>query len=85
MNKVLVTGANRGIGLEICRQLLTRGDQVIAVCRHSSDAMKGMDLRVIEGVDVSSDKSIALLKDQMANEKLDWLINNQRSIFLVNH
>jgi NAD(P)-dependent dehydrogenase (short-subunit alcohol dehydrogenase family) len=32
--RCLVTGANRGLGLELCRQLLAQGGQVIAACRH---------------------------------------------------
>ncbi|MCC7249789.1 MAG: SDR family oxidoreductase [Lysobacter sp.] len=35
---VLVTGANRGIGLEFVRQLLARGDRVVAACRHPGKA-----------------------------------------------
>ena len=36
MSTCLVTGANRGIGLALCRQLAARGDDVIAVCRQTS-------------------------------------------------
>lgn len=76
MRKVLVTGANRGIGLELCKQLSSRGDEIIAVCRASSDDLRSLDVRVIDNIDVSSGQSIELLRDQLANVKLDWLINN---------
>lgn len=76
MRKVLVTGANRGIGLELCKQLSSRGDELIAVCRAGSADLESLNLRVIENIDVSSGESIDLLRDQLANVKLDWLINN---------
>lgn len=76
MNKVLITGANRGIGLELCRQLLARGDEVIGVCRNLSSDLKSLNLRVIEGIDVSSTQSVQSLQNQAGLEGLDWLINN---------
>ena len=76
MKKVLITGANRGIGLELCRQLTERGDQVIAVCRNASDALRDLGVRVIDDVDVSSDASVNALRDRLEDERLDWLINN---------
>ncbi|NOR20660.1 MAG: SDR family NAD(P)-dependent oxidoreductase [Xanthomonadales bacterium] len=76
MNKILVTGANRGIGLELCRQLHDRGDEIIAVCRAGSSELRSLNVRVIESIDVSSPDSIGLLKDQLAGERIDWLINN---------
>ena len=76
MKKILITGANRGIGLELCRQLLARGDEVIAVCRRVSDELMALNLRVIEGIDVSSDESIRGLQNETGLESLDWLINN---------
>ena len=76
MNKILITGANRGIGLELCRQLASRGDEVIAVCRKASSELQLLNLRVIEGIDVSEDESISSLQLQLGVEKLDWLINN---------
>jgi len=75
MNRILVTGANRGIGLELCRQLADRGDEVIAVCRRSSSELESLNLRVIEGIDVASPESVSGL-GELAPEKLDWLINN---------
>ena len=76
MKKVLITGANRGIGLELCRQLTARGDQVIAVCRNSSDALRDLGVRVIDDVDVSSEASVNALRDRLEDQRLDWLINN---------
>jgi NAD(P)-dependent dehydrogenase (short-subunit alcohol dehydrogenase family) len=76
LNTVLITGANRGIGLELSRQLLARGDEVIAVCRNASDALRVLDVRVMSGIDVSSTESVNSLRDQLADVELDWLINN---------
>ena len=46
MATFLVTGANRGIGLEYCRQLKARGDDLVAVCRQTSDELKCLGVRV---------------------------------------
>ncbi|MCW8925165.1 MAG: SDR family NAD(P)-dependent oxidoreductase, partial [Xanthomonadales bacterium] len=67
MKTILVTGSNRGIGLELCTQLLARGEQVIAACRQVSDELKSTGARVIEGIDVCSDDSLALLRDQLGD------------------
>ena len=40
MQRVLVTGANRGLGLEFVQQLLARGTRVIAACRQPGRALK---------------------------------------------
>lgn len=76
MNKILITGANRGIGLELCRQLVSRGDEVIAVCRSVNDQLGSLNLRVIEGIDVSTTGSIRRLQNQAGLDGLDWIINN---------
>lgn len=76
MSKILITGANRGIGLELSRQLVSRGDEVIAVCRSASEKLMSLNLRVIEGIDICADQSISSLQTQLGGEKLDWLINN---------
>ncbi len=76
MKKILITGANRGIGLELCRQLADRGDDVIAVCRVAGKQLSALNLRVIEGVDVSDTESIRGLQNQAGIDGLDWLINN---------
>ena len=76
MNRVLVTGANRGIGLELCRQLSARGDEPIAVCRQSSAALEALNIRVIEGIDVAVAEGASALSSRLENLPLDWLINN---------
>jgi len=72
----LVTGSNRGIGLELCTQLKQRGFDVIATCRHSSPALDALGVEVIEDVEVSDPKSLAVLAKNLADRRLDWLINN---------
>jgi NAD(P)-dependent dehydrogenase (short-subunit alcohol dehydrogenase family) len=76
MATYLVTGANRGIGYEYCRQLLNRGDKPIAVCRKSSPELDALGIRVIKGVDMTQDQDLASLQDQLRAEKIDVLINN---------
>jgi NAD(P)-dependent dehydrogenase (short-subunit alcohol dehydrogenase family) len=76
MATVLVTGANRGIGLEICRQLAARGDTVIAACRSSNDHLSALNVRVIDGIDVGKNDSVEKLKQQLGDTRLDVLINN---------
>jgi NAD(P)-dependent dehydrogenase (short-subunit alcohol dehydrogenase family) len=73
---VLVTGANRGIGLELCRQLANRGDRVIAACRKTSNDLQGIDVRVEEGVDVTSTDSVSQLVRRLEGQTIDLLINN---------
>jgi len=75
MAHALVTGSNRGIGLEICRQLSARGDQVTATCRRSSTDLDALNLTVRTEVDVTSDESIAALEREL-NDDLDLLVLN---------
>jgi len=72
----LVTGANRGIGLELVRALVNRGDRVIAACRSHSMELSGLDVSVEEGVDVTSDDSVAHLVRRLEGQSIDLLINN---------
>ncbi len=72
----LVTGANRGIGLALCRRLKERGRDVIAVCRKSSPALDALGVRVEAGVDVTSDDAVAGLAKRLSGVALDELICN---------
>ena len=76
MATALITGANRGIGLELCRQLAARGDRVIGVCRRSSPDLDGLGARVESGVDVTSDDDVRALADRLSDESLDLVVNN---------
>lgn len=76
---ILITGANRGIGLALTQQLHAQGHSLWAACRQSSDdlnALAGERLRVIEGIDVGSNSCIQALQQALSAEKLDWVINN---------
>lgn len=84
MSTYLVTGANRGIGLEYCRQLKERGDKVIAVCRSVSDELKALDVETIADIDITSDESIAKLVERVGDRTIDVLINNAGIVERVN-
>ncbi len=76
MATTLVTGSSRGIGLALCRQLLARGDEVIAVCRNASPALNDLEARVETGVDVSRPENISDLAARLKGVKLAVLIND---------
>jgi NAD(P)-dependent dehydrogenase (short-subunit alcohol dehydrogenase family) len=76
MATYLVTGTNRGIGLEYCRQLQQRGDTVIAVCRQPSEDLKALNVQVESGIDITDDASVTDLKQRLQGIALDGLINN---------
>jgi len=73
----LVTGANRGIGLELARQLHARGDTVIATCRTSSPELDAVGCRVLEGIDLGSDGVGEALDAALdPGERIDVVVNN---------
>jgi NAD(P)-dependent dehydrogenase (short-subunit alcohol dehydrogenase family) len=75
--RVLVTGANRGLGLELVRQLLARGDTVEAACRRPGEAteLRATGAR-IHGVDIASGASVAAFAHALDGAAIDLVINN---------
>jgi NAD(P)-dependent dehydrogenase (short-subunit alcohol dehydrogenase family) len=76
MKHVVITGANRGIGLELARHYETEGWQVTGVCRETSPELEGYAVQVIEGIDIARKESIEWLASALKGQSIDLLINN---------
>jgi NAD(P)-dependent dehydrogenase (short-subunit alcohol dehydrogenase family) len=76
MARIVITGANRGIGLALARQLAARGDHVIAACRKTSPELRALKVEVHEGVEVTDDGSVARFAAAIGDAPIDVLINN---------
>jgi len=76
MQTIVITGANRGIGLELAKQFAARGDRVIAVCREVGPALEAANVEVEAGIDVSDDASGERLRSRLAGVAIDVLVNN---------
>jgi len=72
----LIIGANRGIGLELVRQLKERGEDVIATCRSSSPELDALSVRVESNIDITSGDSVIKLRENLKDTKVDVLIHN---------
>jgi NAD(P)-dependent dehydrogenase (short-subunit alcohol dehydrogenase family) len=79
---VLITGANRGLGLEFSRQYADLGWNVIATCRSPRRAQELKSLAaensqvIIEQLDVTSDKQVSALAKKLKGQPIDVLLNN---------
>jgi NAD(P)-dependent dehydrogenase (short-subunit alcohol dehydrogenase family) len=76
MATVVITGANRGIGLEFVKQYIAKGNKVIALCRSSSDELNITGAKVIDKVDVGNPECLAKTMPTLRDLKIDLLINN---------
>jgi len=77
MGNVLITGANRGIGLALTQQYVANGHSVIACVRDpaSADALK-MDNVTVEQMDLGDPASITAAAGRVGAQPIDVLINN---------
>lgn len=76
---VLITGANRGVGLALARHYHAAGWEVIGVCRGSGDdtaELRQVATRVFEGIDVTRAEDVARLAVELEGQRLEVLINN---------
>lgn len=76
MKTAVITGANRGIGLELARRLADRGYRVIAVCREASPELKAMDVGIESGIDITDRASLDDLAGRLRGTRIDLLVNN---------
>lgn len=83
MSTVLVTGANRGLGLEFARQYAADGWKVYAACRDPDDARELGELAAASGgasrvlaLEVTDTASVRAAAQSLAGEAIDVLINN---------
>jgi|SRR6185437_4060817 len=80
MKTVLITGSNRGIGLEFAKQYSKDGWSVLACCRNPELALelkkiKSKNIEIVK-LDLNEIDEIIKLRSQFKNRSLDILINN---------
>ncbi|MFT6919580.1 MAG: NAD(P)-dependent dehydrogenase (short-subunit alcohol dehydrogenase family) [Cognaticolwellia sp.] len=75
-NNIVITGANRGIGLAMCMHFKAQGDRVFALCRKTSAELTGLDVNIIEDIDVTSDLGIANMVSGLKHIDIDVLVCN---------
>ena len=79
MATYLISGANRGIGLEMTQQLLAGGHRVVATCRNpaTADALSSMQGSLdVHALDVTDDSAVAMLAHKLKGQVIDVLVNN---------
>lgn len=82
MSRVLITGANRGLGLEFARQYAADGWDVLATSRNPDNSrelqqLEGKNSKVsLHALDVTSDKSVETLLHSLRGQAIDLLVLN---------
>jgi len=76
MPNAIVTGANRGIGLQLCYALNNRGYTVTALCRQSGDELASLGINVHDHYDVTDAAAIEKFAQSVEPGSVDLLVNN---------
>lgn len=79
MASILITGANRGLGLEFTRQYAAEGDRVLATCRDPAGATELAAIAgdvTVHALDVTDLPQISALAESLQGEPIDILVNN---------
>lgn len=70
--RVAVTGANRGLGLELSKQLAQAGAKIVALVRSTSDELEALNPEeVISGIDVSKEECTESIKEKIKGGPID--------------
>ena len=75
MNHVVIVGADRGIAAALVRGYRSRGDQVTAVCRDDGVVWQGEEIRIVPGIDVTSDAAIQKMANELKDDTIDILVH----------
>lgn len=79
LDTVLITGANRGVGLALARHYRKAGWEVIGICRANGDdtaELRQVTSRIIEAIDVTRAEDVARLAVELEGQDIALLINN---------
>ena len=74
MRRVLIIGANRGIGLALAKIFKEQDFHVIATCRKSSSELANLSVEVLENISMKENTSILSLKEKVSS--FDYLVHN---------
>lgn len=73
---IVIIGASRGIGLELCRQYIKQGHNVTATCRIATAELTALNCEIIENVEVADDQSVSEMIKALAGKSIDIVIHN---------
>lgn len=76
MKTAVITGANRGIGLALCKAYLAQGWQVFGICRLASAELSATGANVIAGIDIAKAEALKKLPSLLRGCAIDLLVNN---------